>query len=70
MKWYPLLIFFVSGLLALFVNIFYTNYVQHETEQKFCGVMRIFDTPQTPPTTPRGVEVQRKMHRLREDLKC
>jgi len=67
---YSAIALFLSVLLALFANIFYTNHAQRQTEQKFCGVMRIFDAPTAPPTTKRAKEIQDKFHQLRKGLSC
>jgi hypothetical protein len=67
---YAVIAFILSVMLALFANIFYTNYAQRQTEQKFCGVMRIFDAPTAPPTTARAKEIQERFHQLRKGLSC
>jgi len=64
-----------AAMLALTVsNIFYTNVVQHQTEQKFCNVITPItaayrETP-TPPSTELGRLLKSRYEQLSKDLNC
>lgn len=68
---HSMIVTFVAATLVTIGNVGYTQYVNRSTEAKFCGVMRVFDTPEPPATlTPRGREIQGRMHELRKGLHC
>lgn len=58
----------------LVANIFYTNLLQHQTEQKFCGVVHpvaeIYKNPPQQPTTELGRKLQTAYAQLDKDLHC
>jgi hypothetical protein len=79
--WYSVLVILVGAVLLGFTNAAYTNYVQHQSEQRFnravqmsqqrwCDLLNSLDHPEVPSTTDRGRQIQHQIHELRLGLGC
>jgi hypothetical protein len=79
--WYSVMVILVGAVLLAFVNGAYTNYVQHQSEQRFrravelsqqrwCDLLNSLDHPEVPSTTERGKQIQLQIHELRLGLGC
>jgi hypothetical protein len=79
--WYSLLVILVGAVALGFANAAYTNYVQHQSEQRFrraveisqqrwCDLLNSLDHPEVPSTTERGKQIQQQIHDLRLGLGC
>lgn len=71
----------IAVVVAVIVNIAYTQHVQDEASRKqaelraeadhrWCELLATLDTNDPPATTPRGLVVQRQLHELRVALGC
>lgn len=68
-RWRP--VAFVASMLLLAVaGIWYTNYVQRQTEQKLCRVTAVMMDGVPPPTTARAKKIAKAMADFRADLDC
>jgi hypothetical protein len=62
-------VFVVTVLALVLSGIWYTNYVQRESERKWCGILGIL-TDGPAPTTERGRVTLQEMRKLRADFGC
>lgn len=61
----------VSPLLVAGSGIWYTSYVQHRSDQRWCDLMKTIDRPSLPPPVNKDQQLAReKFHKLRIDLGC
>lgn len=68
-----LTIIFISVFALAGCNLLYTNYVQHATEQKFCGVINLAVSSyesNPAPTTKLGLALRDDYFKLQKDLEC
>ncbi|MEU9839749.1 hypothetical protein AB0C69_11065 [Actinomadura sp. NPDC048032] len=68
--WWSVAIVTVSALLVAGACVFYTNQQQRQSDRRWCELLTTLDQPTPAPTTARGREIQRQIHRLRLDLGC
>jgi hypothetical protein len=70
--WYVLAAVMVSMLLTSAAGLIYTNHVQRQSEQRWCGLVTTLDDAYraTPPQTPTGRDVAARIAALRTDLGC
>jgi hypothetical protein len=68
--WWSVVMVLVTAVLIAGLNVLYTTHVQRESDRQWCDILASLDAPQTPATTPRGREVQRQIHDLREKKGC
>lgn len=68
--WWAMLMVLLVAVLVAGGCIVYTNYVQRESNRRWCDVMVTLDTQTTPATTPAAVDFRRKIHKLRLSLGC
>lgn len=72
---------FVAVVIAVIVNIVYTQHVQtqsnhraaelrHRQDQRLCPLLEALDQPSVPATTDRGRIIQQRVHVLRIELGC
>lgn len=67
------LVFAYLGIIAVvFAGIAYTNYVQRESNRKWCEIIRPLDEAYitTPPTTEVGKKIASSLHGLNHDFGC
>jgi hypothetical protein len=75
------MVILVGAVVLGFANAAYTNYVQHQSEQRFrravemsqqrwCDLLNSLDHPEVPSTTDRGRQIQKQIHELRLGLGC
>jgi hypothetical protein len=55
-----------------FVVILYANYIDSESNRRWCGVVTTLDDAysQNRPTTPIGLALARELNELRHDFEC
>jgi hypothetical protein len=79
--WYSVMVILIGAVVLAFGNGIYTNYVQHQSEQRFnravqmsqqrwCDLLNSLDHPEVPSTTDRGRQIQKQIHELRLGLGC
>lgn len=67
--WWSLVAIVVASACVAGLCIFYTNQQQRESDRRWCELFASLDQPQEA-ATPRGREIQRQIHNLREDMGC
>lgn len=69
---YALVVVFISALVMTVVSVQYANYVDRESNTRWCGLMTTLDNAYTaqPPTTETGKTVAAEIHKLRNEFAC
>lgn len=63
----------VATLLAVGVNLWYTNRVSHQSERKWCGLLVLIDDANKtapPPQNETVAKYRQAIHQLRQDYRC
>lgn len=70
--WYALAAVFLTLMLAVALNVIYTNRVAAQGNKQWCSIIVTLDDSyrKTPPTTETGKKIAADMHRLRSQFKC
>lgn len=67
---YSILVVLITAIVISVAGVFYTNYVQRQSDQRWCALLATIDAPEAPPTTERGRRVQAQIHGLVRDFNC
>lgn len=68
--WWSISMILITAVLLVAVNVAYTARQQREADRRWCALFASLDQPNVPATTPRGQQVQQRIHQLRHDLGC
>jgi hypothetical protein len=68
--WWSVLMVLAAAIAVGTACVVYTQHMQHQADRRWCDLLSTLDQPQAPPTTDRGLVIQRKLHHLRGDLGC
>lgn len=61
----------VAGIAALIaMGTLYVNYAQHESDQRWCRLMKALTTDSPPPTTARAKEIAEILEQMKTDFDC
>jgi hypothetical protein len=70
--WYALTAVFLTLMLAVALNVIYTNRVAAQSNKQWCSIIVTLDNSyrKTPPASETGKKIASDMHRLRDEFKC
>lgn len=69
--WWAVGMVVVAAVLVSGIGIAYTAVTQRQADRRWCSLLLTLDSPGVPrPTTPRGVQIQDRIHALSVELGC